>query len=439
MSSSLPENPSAFTLLGHLVTRRGACTLAAGALALGCTAGAGIRPVSAGAAESAAGDAPTPAFAGGTGMPDDPYQIATAEQLAAVRDNLAASYVLTADVDLSDQGTWEPVGHFVYGEDVNMETGEMNMDAAFSGIFDGGGHTISGLTSTAGTDGMDAGLFGLVTGTVENLTLIGARVVGSSASKVAGGVVGYSLGATVQDVTVRDSTIQGTNCVGGVVGGNDVGGVVSNCATEGVTIIVTGSNDFSDGRLIQADVAECGGLVVGGSFAAAVNDCTARGTVVSVGNEPVGLGGLAGCLELATSVSGNAVDATIVTSNAHAVGGLAGYAGNGDDGTGTIGDPTVITNCDVTTRIYADGATHVGGLVGTGLYFYGMEGRFAISDCAVRGIIEGAVTPGSVAGRATDSSIEVESCEIDVLIDGELATDEIGQTDRLYESADQYE
>lgn len=49
-------------------------------------------------------------FEGGTGTPEDPYQIATAEQLDAIRNNLGASYVLVNDIDLSNYGNWVPIG-----------------------------------------------------------------------------------------------------------------------------------------------------------------------------------------------------------------------------------------------------------------------------------------------------------------------------------------
>ena len=51
------------------------------------------------------------------------------------------------------------------------------------------------------------------------------------------------------------------------------------------------------------------------------------------------------------------------------------------------------------------------------------------------GSIDGAVTPGTVAGRAEGSKIE--SCTADVTIDGQKSSEQIGKTDVMYESADQ--
>ena len=58
-------------------------------------------------------------------------------------------------------------------------------------------------------------------------------------------------------------------------------------------------------------------------------------------------------------------------------------------------------------------------------------------DCTVNGEIIGAVTPGTVAGRAEHSVIE--SCMTDITLDGAALTDEIGKTDKMYESSDQNE
>ena len=78
---------------------------------------------------------------------------------------------------------------------------------------------------------------------------------------------------------------------------------------------------------------------------------------------------------------------------------------------------------------------NVGGLIGTGLYYYGEETAFKIIDCSVNGEIIGAVTPGSVAGRAEHSIIE--RCDANVTLNGKAMTDEIGKTDKMYKNADQ--
>ena len=73
-------------------------------------------------------------FAGGDGTEKNPYQVANAEQLNAIRDNLQASYSLISDIDLSEWQNWNPIG---------LETG-------FSGTFNGQGFTIRGLKIGSG-------------------------------------------------------------------------------------------------------------------------------------------------------------------------------------------------------------------------------------------------------------------------------------------------
>ena len=233
-------------------------------------------------------------------------------------------------------------------------------------------------------------------------------------------------------------------CTGGIVGGNM--GSVTDCDVSGAVIHVLGDNDFSSGRIIQCDVAECGGLIIGGSFGGTIDNCTAKGTVIAEGNEPVGLGGIAGCLEMMDSITNCTAEVEIISEQGgHAIGGLCGYSGThsvGDvaletEGVMTTEYPGIIDNCSVTVKMNVPGATHVGGLVGTGLYYYGEETAFQISNCTVNGEIVGAITPGAVAGRAENSVIE--SCEANVTLDGEELTEEVGHTETMYESADQSE
>jgi hypothetical protein len=366
------------------------------------------------------------------GSDDDTIRISTAEQLNAIRDNLGGHDVLEADIDLSGYANWVPIGT----ANLVALTEEDMVSTAFSGTFDGGSHTISNINCSV-EFGVGIGLFGMSTGTVKNLTVTNANVSGNGGSMAAGAVVGYNAGGTIDRVTLKgENSVSATNCIGGICGGNQFG-VITNSEVQNCIVYVTGDNHFTGGRIIQQDIAECGGLIVGGGFGGTVDNCSAHGSVIALGNEPVGLGGIGGCLQQMESISGNTVTATIEAKNGHAIGGLAGYAGNGDDGSHNIGNPCVIKDNTVNITINSSGATHVGGLVGTGLYYFGMEGRFTIEDCSVSGTINGAVTPGTVAGRAVGSNIT--SCDTNVTVDDSLSTTQIGTTTQMYESADQYE
>ena len=385
-------------------------------------------------------------FAGGAGTEDDPWQIATAEQLmalsATVNDGSAQGYpgqyfALTEDIDLKGV-EWQPIGH--------MDLEDMsNYNCMFFGTFDGQGHTISNVTFSSDYPVCGVGVIGMNLGEVKNLTVENVQIHCTDTYSMAiGGIVGYNMGAVHDVILTGTNDIAGVNATGGICGGST--GNTWNCAVDGTTIHVLGDNDFSDGRIIQCDVAECGGLIIGGSFGGTIDNCTAKGTVIAEGNEPVGMGGIAGCLEMMNSVTNCTADVEIISQQGgHAIGGLCGYSG-----THTVGDialttegvvttvyPGVIDNCAVIVKMNVPGATHVGGLVGTGLYYYGEETAFKISNCTVNGEIIGAVTPGAVAGRAENSVIE--SCEANVTLDGEALTDVIGTTDKMYESGDQGE
>ena len=418
----------------------------AAAFLSGCAGSSAQSTASSTAASSAAASsvsttAVSANYDGGSGTQEDPYQINSVDSLLTFASNVndgsqggyaGVCFKLTSDLDLSGV-EWAPIGNMN-----DMET----HSTLFLGSFDGDGHTISNLSYTSDTYNCGAGLFGVSCGEVKNLTLEDATVTVTEGTSMAiGGVVGYNMGS-VDNVTLKgDSTITGNNCVGGIVGGNN--NSITNCMVEGATVVVIGDNHFTD-KIVQADVAECGGLVVGGGFGGSIDNCTASGTVKATGNEPVGLGGIGGCLEMMDTINNCTADVTIESENGgHAIGGLCGYAGthsNPDvcletEGFSTKNYPSVIDNCNVTVNIKANGATHVGGLVGTGLYYYSEETVFKITNCSVKGSIDGAVTPGTVAGRAEGSTIE--SCTADVTIDGNAGTEQVGTTTQMYESADQ--
>jgi len=376
----------------------------------------------------------------------DVVEIGTAEELVSfaksVTDGTMEGYVgktvvLTSDIDCADV-EWTPAG--------TMDLNDMsNYSCMFQGVFDGQGHKISNVTFESDYPICGAGIIGMNLGEVKNLTAENIRVhCTDTYSMAVGAIVGYNMGEIHDVVLTGENEIAAVNAIGGITGGST--NHVHDCSVEGTTIRELGDNDFSAGRIIQCDIAECGGLIIGGSFGGTMENCTAKGTIIAEGNEPVGLGGIAGCLEMMDSVVDCTAEVEIISEKGgHAIGGLCGYSGThsvGDIALATEGVeaheyPAIIRNCHVTVKMNVPGATHVGGLIGTGLYYYGEETAFKIVDCSVNGEITGAVTPGSVAGRAENSIIE--SCEADVTLDGKTLEEEVGETDRMYESGDQGE
>jgi hypothetical protein len=130
---------------------------------------------------------------------------------------------LTADIDLTGK-VWTPIG--------------TDYDNSYTGTFDGGGHTITGLTVT--TNDEYAGLFGYLgnfnngAATVKNVVMDGIQITCNHRSGYAGGVAGYSWG-TIENCSVSGS-ISGTIYVGGVVGAqrdNPITGCSSSATVKG--------------------------------------------------------------------------------------------------------------------------------------------------------------------------------------------------------------
>ncbi|OXS61588.1 hypothetical protein B1A99_02910 [Cohnella sp. CIP 111063] len=139
--------------------------------------------------------------------PDCPILINDASGLNAMRNNLEGHYALGADIDMtlySGGAGWEPVG-----------TGG-HLSNAFSGTFNGNGHTISNLKmdTTAGA----VGLFGVTSNAaIRNIGLIDVDIVGNGATSNVGGLVGYTVGTTIENVYVT-GTVKGADRVGGLAG-----------------------------------------------------------------------------------------------------------------------------------------------------------------------------------------------------------------------------
>ena len=137
-----------------------------------------------------------------------------------------ANAVLTADITLP--GAWErPIG--VSG-------------AAYTGIFDGQGHAISGFETTCEADG--GGLFGVVTGaTIKNFSITGTL---TSTAGTGSGVVGYPASSTIYNIHSYldiDVPVGSVHHVGGVVGSARGGNTISKCTFHGSMQVAAGSTD----------------------------------------------------------------------------------------------------------------------------------------------------------------------------------------------------
>ena len=309
-------------------------------------------------------------------------EIATAEDLAAINDNLSGNYILTADIDLSEYENWQPIGAFQPLSDAPEDAEVPHPDYAFTGSFNGNGHRISNLTITSAAP-MGAGLFGCASGTergeayIGNFTLENVNVTGGY---LVGGAVGLQfMGCKVSDITlVGENKLNGMQGIGGIVGtGFDL---ISGCsATADITAL--------------GDDGACAGLIAGGTTMSSIENCQAiGGSITAEGNATWGFGALCGAPWGAPEIRNCTASGTVIRVTGEGkrlVGGLLGFAGTYDPE-----NPAQIIGCKVENVMLEVSATtdSVGGLVGAGKEM--MEGSdvmssFAISDCAVSGTITG--------------------------------------------------
>ncbi len=378
-------------------------------LLLGVLSGCG----SSGSAAEPGGDAAAAArFAGGAGTADDPWQVATAEQLDLVRDDLSAHYVLTEDIDLSGYANWTPIGAFQSLSDAPEDAEIPNPDYAFTGTFDGAGHTISKLT-ISGEAPMGTGLFGCASGTEDGDAYIGhftLKDVNVSGVYLVGGAVGLQfMNCPVSDIhLVGDNHLSGMQGIGGIVGtGFDL---ISDCsATADITVL--------------GDGGACAGLIAGGTTMSPIMNCEALdGSIMAEGNATWGFGALCGAPWGAAEIADCKVSGTVITvsgENNRLVGGLVGFSGTYD--------PTAsaqITGCTVedVTILVSETTDSVGGLIGAGKEM--MEGSdvmssFTVRDCTVSGSITGG---GSNVGAVVGDP----ACAVSVDCEGGMTVDGFG-------------
>ena len=176
---------------------------------------------------------------------------------------------LDTDIDLTGKD-WTPIG--------------TDYDNSYKGTFDGGGHTITGLTFT--TNDEYAGLFGWLNraGTVKNVVMEGVQITSNQIyGGSIGGVVGYSWG-TIENCSVSGS-VSGTVYVGGVAGQTNSSATLTACyATGNVTLEIDPRKNIA------------GGSLVGFNGGNGVRACYATGNVTSTGSSTgyVHIGGFLG-------------------------------------------------------------------------------------------------------------------------------------------------
>ena len=220
---------------------------------------------------------------------DGSYTVTSADGLMNIAELVNGgksdiNITLTADIDLTGKD-WTPIG--------------TDYDNSYKGTFDGGGHTITGLTFT--TNDEFAGLFGWLNraGSVKNVVMEGVQITSNQIyGGSIGGVVGYGWG-TIENCSVSGS-VSGTVYVGGVVG-VQIGGSITGCSSSATvkgTVDVGGvagqTNSsatltacYATGNvIIEMDPKKniAGGSLVGMNAGSSLLACYATGNVTSTGS-----------------------------------------------------------------------------------------------------------------------------------------------------------
>lgn len=322
------------------------------------------------------------------------YQIGTAEELAWLAaeinnsSNNSQSYsaVLTADIDLGYR-PWTPIGCYV----------DWQSNHPYRGVFDGQGHTVSGLYVTALSNGY-AGLFGYTSGstTIKNLTVEGEIRLEdvSTTAKHIGGIVGEANAKLERCVSrVRISAAgfgtRDTCAVGGIAG--KLSGAMTDCRFEG-SIDITCKRG---GAYISGGVGGLAGNAAGGALTRCVN--TGAITV----DKGTGVGGIAG-------ITSREVTFTQCANTGHISNDTTAVIGGADKPKGGTG-----------------------GILGVG-----KSGNVSISLCYNTGTVSGTTIVGGIlGGEAGDygtsisngnPSLTVENCYNAGLLDVGSRTNRIG-------------
>ena len=214
----------------------------------------------------------------------------------AAQKDRSINCTLTADIDLTGKD-WTPIGTNFYN--------------SYTGTFDGGGHTITGLTVT--TNDQYVGLFGRLgkAGTVKNVVMDGIQITCNHRLGYAGGVAGFSWGGTIENCSVSGS-VSGTICAGGVVGIQweaSITGCSSSATVKGMVQVGGVAGETNSGATMAACYATgnvtieidpinniLGGGLVGFNAGSSVLACYATGNVTSTGSSTgnVYIGGFLG-------------------------------------------------------------------------------------------------------------------------------------------------
>jgi filamentous hemagglutinin family protein len=352
--------------------------------------------------------------AGGDGSGANPYQIADVYGLQGIGSSatlLGNSFVLANDIDASGTATWNSNGA---ATPVYAGFNPIGASTNFTGVFDGNGHIITGLTINS-SNASNVGLFGSAgsTSIIRNIGLENANITSSAANvQNIGGLVGSNNGTitgSYADGRVTSSAANALN-IGGLVGLNR--GTIGN-SHAGLTGILmvnmaagkssagglvgsnsggTISNSSADGNVMATDSSGVGGLVGTNTSGGTVVNSRASGdvTVTETLNAPFldgSVGGLVG--NNTASVISSSATGNVLVIGPDTVTGVGGLVGNNS---GSISNSSAAGKF-----VTAANGRDVGGLVG--------ENVGGISNSSAGAAVSGFADVGGLAGLNSGGKI----------------------------------
>lgn len=295
----------------------------------------------------------------GSGTESAPYVLSSPSDLARMREDLDAYYILGGNIDMTGV-TYTPVGNAV--------------DGAFTGTLDGKGYTISNLVMNL-ENTKYVGLFGYMEGTVKNVKLSNVNITGG---RFVGGIAGNAgVGSSITGCHMLSGAISGTS--GSLT--DYTGGIVGLCEGE--------ISDCTNGAAVD------GGEYVGGIAAcidfkdAAILNCWNTGKVTGYY-----VGGIVGLVQNAASFSAC---------------GNSGKLDAGRDAGGVIGyakSSIFLTDCENSGQIVSENTIGtLGGLVGST-----QAVTVVFQDCTNTASIEGVYNSGGIIGYANSATVQMIRC-----------------------------
>lgn len=316
-------------------------------------------------------------------------EISSKEDLGKIYEDLTACYVLTADIDLGGE-VIEPIGHFEPKSDAPEDEETPDISQAFTGTFDGNGHTLSNFSIDA-ADKNGVGLFGCVTGEGSWVKDLKVDTINVKGGNYTGGVVGFAdFDSHLEGIELTgENSVEGVFLVGGIAGASHAD--IINCRAA------------ADVALTEENM-QGAGIIVGGQEDGNLENCRAEGSVTA-GDGCYSIGGLAGCFHNSAYAKDCTAENIVIQTGdgCWLLGGLAGHSGTYE------GAPTLVENGTVknVTIQTGDNSERIGGITGGGFYasaykeYYPEPSKSDIQSCSVSGF---RVSGGRYVGAAVGYS-----------------------------------